>query len=272
MIQFAALFAALISTHDSMSDGFRITEIAPDTWQVCDTDAWQANCLVACMPDGTIVLADTPASGPATERLIGWMDSTFADRDALSVVVVVSHAHADACAGIHELLQTRDRGWTVQVWSTARCAELIEQRGRVIVESPASSLDRASAFRADLLSTTIVAPTHTFTVRHQFELAGEIVSAIDLGHAHDEGNAAVWFPDRGVLFGSCAVLNINASRPGFVGNANLQRWQSAVRDLMELRPSIVIPGHGAAGGAELLTHTEVAVEREAIRRNTAVPD
>nr|WP_145444804.1 subclass B1 metallo-beta-lactamase [Mucisphaera calidilacus] len=81
------------------------------------------------------------------------------------------------------------------------------------------------------------------------------------GPAHSVDNLVVYVPDSGVLFGGCAVYEMDRKTPGYIGDADLLAWSSSMQRLKTKYPQtkIVVPGHGLPGGLELLDHTSDVV-------------
>lgn len=77
------------------------------------------------------------------------------------------------------------------------------------------------------------------------------------GPAHSPDNVMVWIPEQKVLFGGCAIRAADATMLGNTEDADLTSWPKAIRRAQKRYPQaeIVVPGHGAIGGTELLTHT-----------------
>jgi metallo-beta-lactamase class B VIM len=75
------------------------------------------------------------------------------------------------------------------------------------------------------------------------------------GHAPD--NLVVYVPEVRVLFGGCAVHEAARITVGNVADADLKTWSASIRRVLSRYPEaeIVVPGHGAPGGLELLDHT-----------------
>jgi metallo-beta-lactamase class B len=67
----------------------------------------------------------------------------------------------------------------------------------------------------------------------------------------------VWLPAGGVLFGGCAVRPADATTLGNTAHADLKAWTGAIQRALERygNAEVVVPGHGAKGGPELLRHT-----------------
>nr|AIA15642.1 VIM_beta_lactamase [uncultured bacterium] len=77
------------------------------------------------------------------------------------------------------------------------------------------------------------------------------------GPGHSPDNIVVWFPAEGVLFGGCFVKGAESRDLGNLSDADVRAWPASVASVLDRYPraSIVIPGHGAPGGLNLLTHT-----------------
>ncbi len=74
------------------------------------------------------------------------------------------------------------------------------------------------------------------------------------GHAAD--NITVWVPGEKILYGGCAIRELSTDSLGNTADADLAGWPKAVKRLQARYPDarMVIPGHGAPGGSELLDH------------------
>lgn len=77
------------------------------------------------------------------------------------------------------------------------------------------------------------------------------------GHAHTIDNIMVWIPEQKILYGGCAVRAMNAATMGNTTDGDLDSWVKAIERAKKRYPKaeIVVPGHGAPGGIELLMHT-----------------
>lgn len=77
------------------------------------------------------------------------------------------------------------------------------------------------------------------------------------GAAHAPDNVVVWIPAARVLFGGCAVRPGDSSSPGNTDDADIENWPTAIEKVLARysMAEVVVPGHGAPGGPELLMHT-----------------
>jgi cyclase len=77
----------------------------------------------------------------------------------------------------------------------------------------------------------------------------EALTIIHPGIGHTHSDAVVWVPAKRALFTGDLVVNgpYNA-----VADSTIGSWIRVLDDLHALRPEIVVPGHGRAGGPELI--------------------
>ena len=75
------------------------------------------------------------------------------------------------------------------------------------------------------------------------------VDFLFLGWAHTRGDGWVWLPKEHVLCTGDAAVNGPRNK---LWDANIANWPRVVEKAGALHPDVVLPGHGAAGGAEIL--------------------
>ena len=201
------------------------------------------------MPDAVALLVSTPFDDISTRAVVSWIR---AELRPSRIVAINTHFHADGAGGNAALVADG-----IEVWASEATAELIEvgfeeSRGEGVAYL--ESTDQAD-LAARLAAVRSVAPTHTLAdgSDHEMSFAGERVRIVDPGPAHSFDNVAVYFPDRGVLFGGCMVRA--TSSLGHIADADIEHWPAAIEALMELGAQVVVPGHGSVGGGELLDNT-----------------
>ncbi|HEV8661701.1 MAG TPA: MBL fold metallo-hydrolase [Candidatus Methylomirabilis sp.] len=91
----------------------------------------------------------------------------------------------------------------------------------------------------------MVLPDLTFTDVLTLHLGGVEVRLTHLPDAHTQGDAAVWLPQEGVLFGGGAV---NIRRHLNLADGSSAGILRALDRLAALQPAVVVPAHGAIGG------------------------
>ena len=93
-----------------------------------------------------------------------------------------------------------------------------------------------------------------------------------LGWGHTPGDGYVWLPKERVLCTGDAAVNGPRNK---LLDANIANWPEVLDKALALKPLHVLPGHGEAGGPEILTgqqsflrdlYHEVKVQADAGRR------
>lgn len=122
------------------------------------------------------------------------------------------------------------------------------------------ALDTYLVVHEPFVAANVLAPAARTFDEHEglvLRFGAEEVRVVYPGAAHSPDNVVVFFPSRGVLFGGCMIKG--SASVGFIGDADLDHWESAVDSVRALGAKIVIPGHGPVGGAELFDLTTSVV-------------
>ncbi|MEZ0050239.1 glyoxylase-like metal-dependent hydrolase (beta-lactamase superfamily II) [Mycobacterium sp. MAA66] len=88
---------------------------------------------------------------------------------------------------------------------------------------------------------TVRVPDTTVSGTTTIDVSGRVVQVLPLGPAHTHGDVAVWVPDASVLF-TGDLLFIDGSPIMWAGPT--ASWIAACDTMLELNPSVVVPGHG----------------------------
>lgn len=222
-------------------------QLAPGAYLVTHVPFHASNVLVVRMPDASLVVCSSPFETEGTRALLTWLDQTF---HPPRIVAINTHFHFDGTGG-----NAAYAAAGVETIASSRTAALLAERGPALREDSAASFaDPALRGRVERLE--LVAPRRTFDPAAGLTLTigGEEVRILHPGPAHSPDNVVVHFPARAILFGGCMIKSAGASI-GYTGDADLERWDDAVGALEPLAPRIVVPGHGAPGGRELLAGT-----------------
>ena len=148
--------------------------------------------------------------------------------------VIVTHYHADHFYGL-------------QAFKAVGASVLAHRAAGEYLNSETAQL-RLKASREDLFpwideSTRLVAPdrwldqpdtvlrvgAHELRIRH-------------VGPAHTPEDVVVYVPRQGVLFAGDMVFR---GRVPFVGQSDSRQWIESLSRLIDIKPKIVVPGHGA---------------------------
>jgi len=174
------------------------------------------------------LLVDTPWTPEQTRAVLAWAQSELGQP---VLDVIVTHSHRDRTGGVAALPPG------VRIHALPATAELSAADGRPF-------------------AATALPPEATL------ELPGGTVHTFFPGAGHTSDNLVVWLPAHRILHGGCFVKDATANHLGNVADADPSSWSGAVERVRARfpAPAIVVPGHGAPGGPELLDHTAALVE------------
>ncbi len=147
--------------------------------------------------------------------------------------VVVTHYHADHIYGL-------------QVYQAAGAQIVGHGAAREYLNSDSAQL-RLQASRTELApwvdADTRLVPADRWVGGGDtvLTLGGEDIVLRPVGPAHTPEDLVVWLPRRGVMFSGDLFFR---GRIPFVGQADSRRWIASLDRLIEVRPTIVVPGHG----------------------------
>jgi metallo-beta-lactamase class B len=195
------------------------------------------------LADDRAVLIDTAWGDEPTLELLGRVEREYGRK---VTDVVVTHAHDDRLGGIRTVLA---RGITV--YASEATAALAERDGW-----PRPTRTFRDEMKLDLSSVEERGP----------DSRGLTLEAFFPGAGHSPDNVVVFVSGEGtgegVLFGTCMVREAEASSLGNLADAVPSAWSASLEAIVRRFPKtpIVVPGHGRAGGASLLTHTRALVD------------
>ncbi|GAB1513751.1 MBL fold metallo-hydrolase [Actinophytocola sp. KF-1] len=159
--------------------------------------------------------------------------------------VVITHAHFDHFFGTAAFLPA-------SVISHERCRALILAEGeRQRRAWSAKYRSEGKAEQAERLAAAqLVAPTEVITSQVLLDLGGRTVTLIHPGPAHTDHDLFVHVPDVDVVFAGDLV---EQGAPPSVGpDSNVPNWPAALDRILDLRPAVVVPGHGDPVDAEFV--------------------
>jgi glyoxylase-like metal-dependent hydrolase (beta-lactamase superfamily II) len=149
--------------------------------------------------------------------------------------VILTHYHADHIYGL-------------QVLKAAGATILAHESGKAYLNSD-TARQRLQSSRRDIApwidADTRVVPADRWLDQEDLTLR---VGTTDIqirhvGLAHTPEDLVVFVPDSGVLFAGDLVFR---GRIPFVGEADSRHWIESLGRLIEIRPKVLIPGHGPA--------------------------
>jgi glyoxylase-like metal-dependent hydrolase (beta-lactamase superfamily II) len=156
--------------------------------------------------------------------------------------VVLTHAHFDHCLGTAAFLPA-------SVWAHLRCRDDLA-RGGAAQHSEALAWSRTQRMPREPALVRPVVPDQLIAKQAEVDLGGRRVLLIHPGLAHTDHDIVAWSPDTGVLFAGDLVEQ--GADPDFT-DAYPLHWPTAVTELLQLGPRIVVPGHGDPVDATFVT-------------------
>ncbi|SMD34620.1 metallo-beta-lactamase class B [Reichenbachiella faecimaris] len=168
------------------------------------------------------IIFDTPAENEVSSELIEWVEKTL---DSKVVAIVPTHFHGDCLGGLTAFHER-------QIPSIAHHRTI------------------------QLLDSIAVIPWQGFDDFINLTVGQQEVIVDFVGEGHTPDNVVAYFPSEQIMFGGCLIKSMKAGR-GYLGDANLEEWSGTVEKIKSKYPDTktVIPGHGDAGGTELLDKT-----------------
>jgi glyoxylase-like metal-dependent hydrolase (beta-lactamase superfamily II) len=146
--------------------------------------------------------------------------------------VIVTHYHADHVYGL-------------QVFKALGATLIAHRLGQDYLSSDTAQL-RLAASRQDLFpwideNTQLVPADRWLDADTVIELGGESFRIHPVGPAHTPEDLVVLAERAGVMFAGDLVFR---GRIPFVGQADSRQWIASLGQLIQLKPRIVVPGHG----------------------------
>jgi glyoxylase-like metal-dependent hydrolase (beta-lactamase superfamily II) len=249
ILALAALPAALSAAQGAVLSGdLQVLPLGEGAFVVAHRFPFLSNSLLVRMPDGSFVLAGTPCTPEATERLLAWLRETFGP---VPVTAVDTGYHPDNLGGNEALLRAGH-----PVYGSDLTVRLLRERGeaiRAVMLGYAGPPD--SRFHQAYAGLRCVPPDHVFPIQDGLDLTFgcEPVQVLCPGPTQAPDKVAVYFPARRLLFGGCMILA--GDRPGNLSEADPGQWREAVRRLLALPVEVVVAGHGERTDRGLLQHT-----------------
>lgn len=216
-----------------ISDNLVITPLTSNTWVQVSYLESETFGKVACngllyKSGEEVIVFDTPTEDAVSEELIAWIEEAL---DAKVTGVVVNHHHIDCLGGL----------------------EAFHKRGI------ASYTSYGEIFSAD--TTHVTVPRFGFDGSDTLRLADGSIINFYPGPGHTQHNIVSYLPEESVIFGGCMVKSLKAGK-GNLADADTLLWSQSIRKVLATFPDaqIIVPGHGPAGGKELLEYTAAMFE------------
>ena len=126
----------------------------------------------------------------------------------------------------------------------------------------AAGIDTVASVMTNRLLLDTGKETATSVFSKSLSLLPGAVEVFYPGPGHSPDNVVVWLPQQRILFGGCLLKSMTSRTLGNLDDALVDQWQATLATLSARFPTVrvVIPGHGDAGGPELIKHTASLVE------------
>ena len=193
-------------------------------------EGYNSNAGFVVTSDGVVVIdvLGTPALGNALLGAIRKVTGQPVRR------VILTHYHADHFYGLGPF---KEAG--AEVWAHRDALEYLDS----------GEAERRRAQRAQDLfpwvdeSMPIVRADRWLDEHTAFTMGGVDFEIDHLGPAHSPEDVIIVLPEKGVIFGGDILV---AGRIPFVGAADSRQWLARIDRLLELKPRVIVTGHGEA--------------------------
>ena len=212
--------------------------IAPGVWFLLgDASKGYSNTTVIEMQDYLIVV---DANYPARARELMVEIKQLSPKPVR--YVFDTHAHGDHSYG--------NSLWTAAGATTLAYYKVTEEMDRYEPARWRTAEAKREDVR-DLHEDNVERPRQTFRgSRFVLKDSTREVDFLHLGWGHTQGDGYVWLPKERVLCTGDAAVNGPRNK---LWDANISNWPRVLSKAMQLQPLYVLPGHGDAGGIEILT-------------------
>lgn len=184
---------------------------------------------VACngmllISDGKALIFDTPATNEVSKELIDWVETT---QKSEVTGVVINHFHDDCLGGLEVFHKKK-----IVSYANQMTIDLLQEKNAAVI------------------------PEIGFRNTHEIQLGEKRSINRYFGPGHTKDNIISYIPDEEIVFGGCMIKSLKAGK-GYTGAADVEEWPKTVEKIKQTYPQVkvVIPGHGKAGGSELLDYT-----------------
>lgn len=192
-------------------------------------EGYNSNAGFVVTDDGVVVIdaLGTPALGEALLESIRTITPKPIRR------VIVTHYHADHFYGLEAFKRAG-----AEVWAQALAKEYLDSgEGARRLEQRARDL-----FPWVDAGMTLVRPDRWIERDEAVTLGGVRFEVSHFGPAHSPEDLIVAIPREGVIFSGDILFS---GRIPFVGDADSKRWLVRIARLLEMKPRIMVTGHGA---------------------------
>ena len=235
----------------------RFDEVAPRVW-VAHYDWMHVNITLIGGSDG-LLMVDTHGSAAAARTVA---DDVRRLGAGPLTGLVNTHEHWDHHFGNATMVEQFGE---MPIHATEWARDHIEVSSSHTFEAYQEDTDHPR--REEVLATTILLPTHTFSSAVQLDLGDRAVELIHPGRGHTSGDLVVRVPDADVMVGGDLI---EESDPPFIGDDSWPMEWPLTLDLvigLMTERTVVVPGHGKVVDLDFVQdqRVELGVIAETIR-------
>lgn len=218
----------------TVNNDLEIVQLTPNVYQHISYAEFSGFGRVEC--NGMILtngdkafLFDTPPTDQLTKQLVEYITQTLKHK---VVGFIPNHWHSDCIGGLAYLQSLGVASYANQM-----------------------TIDIAK-------TKNLPVPANGFKDSLNLQLGSTSINCYYLGAGHSMDNIVVWIPSEKVLFPGCLVKEVNAKGLGNTVDGDLKAYSRTIEKVLQKFPDakIVIPGHGAFGGIELVRHTKALLK------------
>ncbi len=232
---FILIFLVCLSGYSQQSDtvihvseDIELLKLSENTYlhiSYIDTEKWgrvPANGLIYIDKNKAFIF-DTPWSDAQTEVLVTFIEDSL----KLKLIgFIPNHWHEDCMGGLAYIQSKKIKSYANQM-----------------------TIDIAKKHSLPI-------PDIGFNDSILLKLGNKKINCYYLGAAHTLDNIVVWLSEEQILFAGCILKGMKAQNIGFVGDGDINEYPNTLNKIITKfsDAKIVIPGHGAYGGIELINH------------------
>ncbi|KAJ9145525.1 Metallo-beta-lactamase domain protein [Pleurostoma richardsiae] len=205
-----------------------------------DAGLWSPMSCTLVYTANAALLVDCPTSIAATEELASWVTKTLPVGCKLRHFIT-SHAHGDHFFGF-PVLQDRFPG--IKAVATQKVVEgVATQYGPALYDGMWKPLFPTSDKGTGLPDKKV--EFESLPPGHEVDLDGHLVRVHDVPHGDTHANSFIHVPDLGLVVAGDIVYNGDCHQHLGEANTGTKRaqWLTALSQIGELEPKIVVPGH-----------------------------
>ncbi len=236
-----------------LSDELTVKKIKKDIYIINHRFPWPANSMLVRCSDKDFVWVDTPYNNEATKQVLDWVESIFGN---VRIVEINTGFHNDNLGGNGFLKQ---KG--IDIYGSHLTKRLLTEQADKTRQQLLKWLEKPQLKKYYHAHATAkyTEPNQLYKLKDglQLNFDGKKVEVFYPGASHTLDNVVVYFPDKKLLFAGCLVKSINNTKLGYIVDANMKQWPVSLKKILAKfsQAQIVVPGHGAVGGIELIKHT-----------------